>query len=117
MSKKDWHFFLEDIIEAIGFIDEYVKGMEFEDFKKDRKTIDAVVRNLEIIGEAARHIPESIRAKYPNIEWRGMIGLRNRVIHGYFNIGLEIIWHIVKVELSPLKKEIEKVLKIERKYK
>ena len=81
MSKREWKLFLEDILESMNLIEEYVKGMSFDDFKEDRKTIDAVVRNFEIIGEAAKNIPENIRNNYKNIDWIGIIGLRNRISH------------------------------------
>jgi len=82
MSRRDWKLFVEDILESIELIESYVANMNFENFKNDRKTIDAVVRNFEIIGEAARYIPAEIKTKYQNIDWKGMIGLRNRIAHG-----------------------------------
>lgn len=77
MSKRNWRLFLEDILESIELIKEYTKEMNLDSFRNDRKTIDAVVRNLEIIGEAARNIPDEIKDRYQEIDWRGMIGLRN----------------------------------------
>jgi uncharacterized protein with HEPN domain len=89
-------------------IESYAASMNFEDFKKDRKTIDAVVRNFEIIGEAARNIPDEIKIKYQNVDWEGMIGLSNRVVDGYFGINLTIIWEILKRELPPFFKGKDK---------
>ena len=109
MSKREWKLFLEDILESMSLIEEYVKGMSFDDFKEDRKTIDAVVRNFEIIGEAAKNIPENIRNNYKNIDWIGIIGLRNRISHEYFGVDFSIIWNIVELELSVLKKEIQNI--------
>jgi len=109
MSKREWKLFLEDILESMNLIEEYVKGMSFDDFKEDRKTIDAVVRNFEIIGEAAKNIPENVRNNYKDIDWIGIIGLRNRISHEYFGIDFSIIWNIVEFELSVLKKEIQNI--------
>ncbi|GAB6102194.1 DUF86 domain-containing protein [Thermococcus atlanticus] len=106
MSKRDYRLFLQDILESIGRIEEYTEGYDFETFTKDRKTIDAVLRNLEIIGEAAKHIPESIRMQHPEIPWKRVIGLRNVVIHHYFGVDLSIIWVIVKKQLPELKNAI-----------
>lgn len=111
MSKRDWRLFVEDILESIELIETYVEGMQFEDFQVDRKTIDAVVRNFEIIGEASRNVPEEIRNRYPDIDWKGMIGLRNRIAHEYFGLDVSIIWFIIKQELTLLKAKVEKVLK------
>jgi len=111
MSKREWKLFLEDILESMSLIEEYVKGMSFDDFKEDRKTIDAVVRNFEIIGEAAKNIPENVRKDYKDIDWIGIIGLRNRISHEYFGIDFSIIWNIIKLELPVVKKEIQKIYK------
>lgn len=91
MSKRNWRLFLEDIIESIELIKGYTKEMNLDSFRNDRKTIDAVVRNLEIIGEAARNIPDEIKDRYQEIDWRGMIGLRNRVINEYFGVIMTVI--------------------------
>lgn len=111
MSKRDWKLFIADILESIDLIENYVEGMSFEDFHSDRKTIDAVVRNLEIIGEASRNIPEDVRSEYPDIDWKGIIGLRNRIAHEYFGVDISIIWFIIKQELPLLK---QKILLIEK---
>lgn len=87
--------------------------MEFEDFEKDDKTIDAVVRNLEVIGEASRNIPESIKVRYQGVYWKGVVGLRNRIIHEYFGVDLKIIWHIIKEELPPLRDQMGQILEKE----
>lgn len=104
---------IEDILECIKKIERYVDGMDFALFKEDEKTIDAVIKNLETIGEAAQHIPDDIKARHKQVPWRGIIGLRNRIVHGYFNIDLEIIWGIVRQELPDLKVQLEHILKAE----
>jgi uncharacterized protein with HEPN domain len=99
MSRRAAPLLIEDIREAIEKIERYVSGLNHDAFIKDDKTIDSVVRNLEIIGEAANRIPESVRAQYSGIEWRKIVGLRNRVVHDYFSIDVEIVWEIVQKDL------------------
>jgi len=95
-------------------IESYVANMNFEDFQKDRKTIDAVVRNFEIIGEAARNIPDEIKTQYQNVDWKGIIGLRNRIAHVYFGINLTIIWEILTQEIPPLMEKVKQILEKEK---
>jgi len=102
MSRRDWKLFLEDILESIELIEGYVANMSPDDFKWDRKTIDAVVRNLEIIGEASKD-------RHPEIDWTGILGLRNRIAHEYFGLNLSIIWEIIKKELPKLKVQIKQI--------
>jgi len=110
MSKRDWKLFIEDALECIGRIEKYIEGLTFEDFENDSKTVDAVVRNLEIIGEASKSIQEDVKARYPDVYWKGVVGLRNRIIHEYFGVDLKIIWHIVKEELPTLMKQMKRIL-------
>jgi uncharacterized protein with HEPN domain len=107
---RDYNLHLEDILEAIGKIKTYMGGMSRQDFLKDEKTRDAVLRNLEVIGEAAKGVPEEIRAQHPGIEWRKMAGLRDILIHHYFGIDLEIIWDIVENKLDELETQIKTAL-------
>lgn len=100
---RDYRLYLDDILDAINQINEYVAGYDKESFSKDRKTIDAVIRNLEIIGEAAGHLPEEIRNLTPHIEWRKIVGLRNILIHEYFGINVHIVWDVIANKLDPLK--------------
>jgi len=110
MYKLNWKLFLEDILESIELIESYIADINFDNFKNDRKTIDAVVRNLEIIGETTNNIPVIVKNKYVDIDWKGMIGLRNRIAHGYFGINLTIIWEIIKKELPFLKDKMQQIL-------
>ncbi|ASJ09161.1 hypothetical protein A3L11_07935 [Thermococcus siculi] len=110
MSKRDPCLFLNDILEAIEKIEEYLDGYDFETFVKDRKTVDAVLRNLEIIGEAAKNVPEDIREKYSSVPWRRVVGLRNVVVHHYFGVDLSVVWVIVSSQVGGLKEEVEKIL-------
>ena len=106
-----------DMVESIEKIENYVSNLSYEDFLLDWKTKDAVVRNLEIIGEAANRIPEEIRIKYDDIPWSQVVGLRHRLIHGYFVVDYEIVWHIVTNELPDLKIKIKRILDKENSAK
>ena len=110
MSKRDWKLFIMDILECIEKIESYISGVSYRKFMQDSKTKDAVVRNLEIIGEAADQIPKNIQQKYKEIPWSQIIGMRNRLIHGYFVVDYDIVWDIVSKELPDLQKKIKKIL-------
>ena len=100
---RDYRLYLDDILESIDTIFQHIGPMNFEEFSADRKTVDAVVRNMEIIGEAARHLPDEIRKLAPEIEWKKIVSLRNILAHEYFNITKEIIWDIVHSKIPSLK--------------
>lgn len=110
MNNADNTVFLKDIITCIGKIAKYLQGYDFEKFRNDELIIDAVVRNVEIIGEASNNLTRDFRSKNQNIEWRKIINTRNRIIHGYATVDLEIIWNITQNDLGILKTEIEKLL-------
>jgi len=110
MSKRDPAVFLEDILEAAERISEYVGDLSKDEFQDDQKTIDAVVRNIEIIGEAASNIPEDIRNKYPEIPWKKIVGVRNIVIHKYFGVDTDTLWVIIKEQLPELKSQINTII-------
>jgi uncharacterized protein with HEPN domain len=110
MSPRDWEFRLEDIAEALDRIFEYVQGMDYDNWLKDRKTIDAVVRNLEIIGEAAANVPESIQEQFAGIPWGKMKGMRNILVHEYFGLDNQVLWKTIQEDLPPLQQAIQKVL-------
>ena len=109
MPKRDAELLVEDMLEALRKIDSYTAGMDHSAFLQDEKTVDAVVRNLEVLGEAARQIPDEFAAGHPNVPWRKITGLRNRIVHDYFGLDLEIIWQIVRNDLPPLKAALEKM--------
>ena len=94
--------YLNDILENISDIKEFTSGMTRESYSSDKKTVKAVVRSLEVIGEAANKIPQNIRDSYPEIPWMEIIAMRNRLIHEYFGIDLDIIWQTIKEDLEPL---------------
>jgi uncharacterized protein with HEPN domain len=106
MSGRPVALLLEDIWEATKKIERFMAGLDRDAFLQDDRTVDAVVRNLEIIGEAAGRLPEAFRSTHPDIEWRRIVGLRNRIVHDYFGIDLEIVWAILEQELPGLKEKI-----------
>jgi uncharacterized protein with HEPN domain len=99
---RNWELRISDIIEAIENALNYSAGMTFEQFADDRKTIDAVVRNLMIIGEAATHLPEDFIKKHPNLPWREMRDMRNIVVHEYFGVDNQIVLQTLQINLPPL---------------
>jgi len=99
---RDARLYLEDIVEACSRIQAYVAGMDCEHFRADGKTMDAVIRNLEVIGEAAKAVPADIAAMAPDVEWRKIAALRNVLIHEYFGINTTILWDIVANKVNPL---------------
>jgi uncharacterized protein with HEPN domain len=107
MSERDWRLFLKDISESSGRVLDYTNAMARDEFFEDRKTVDAVMRNLAIIGEAAKKIPADVRRKHPDVAWKKMAGLRDIVVHDYFGIDEDIIWDVVSAKIPELKKSID----------
>ena len=107
---RDYKVYAEDTLESISRIQEYTQGLSLDALKKDTKTLDAVVRNLEVIGEAARSIPEHVRLDNPAVDWKNVAGLRNILVHEYFGIDVDIIWGIVQNKLESLKKSTQRIL-------
>ncbi len=89
--KRDYRLYLDDILVAIDKIEKYTEGLNSERFKNDNKTIDAVIRNFTIIGEAAKNIPEQIRKRYPKVPWKEMAGMRDKLVHGYFGVRYDVV--------------------------
>jgi uncharacterized protein with HEPN domain len=112
MSKRGWRVILADILESINKIENYVEGVTYQQFIQDDKTKDAVVRNLEIIGESANQIPKNIRQKFSDVPWPQIIGLRNKMIHGYFVVDYRIVWEIVKKDIPSLRRKIELISRV-----
>jgi len=112
MKKADrsYRMYLEDIVISMTRILEYTNGYSVSDFRKDYKTVDAVIRNLMIIGEASRNIPENVKARHPEVPWDEMYLLRNKVSHEYFGIDHEIIWDIVSNYIPENRTQIQRVL-------
>lgn len=107
---RDSSVFFEDMFSAISKIQKYVQDLSFEEFSEDEMRVDAVIRNLEIIGEAAGNVSIEVRNNYPDIQWKKIVGLRNILIHEYFGVDLEIVWDIIENNLDKLKFEVEKSL-------
>jgi len=100
---RDHRLYLDDIVGAIDRILGYVEGMDHSRFAADQRTMDAVIRNLEIIGEAARSLPTEIRESIPATDWRKIVGLRNLLLHEYFAVSTQVVWDIVQSKLDPLR--------------
>ncbi len=117
MKKEDriYLLYLEDIQIAMSRIAEYIDGFSFIRFKRDYKTVDAVIRNFEVIGEASKNLPKQIKEKYSEIPWAEMYLLRNKVSHEYFGIDYEIIWDIALNYLPENKIQIDRIVKKEKK--
>lgn len=110
MSDRNYSDFIQDIIDAINSINEFINDLSFNEFVEDDKTSSAVTRKFEIIGEAANRIPKDVQDKYPNIPWSYMIGMRNKIIHDYDGINLMIVFDSAKNDLSDLLKSLEKII-------
>lgn len=109
MSKRESKLLLSDILESIIKIKSYTSGYSFEDFVSDSKTCDAVIRNFEIIGEAANRLPEEFKDKYSEVNWYRIRGFRNRIVHDYMGVDYNIVWHIIEKDLNQLEFDISRV--------
>jgi uncharacterized protein with HEPN domain len=109
MPKRDPELLLEDMLAAIRKIERYTSGIDQPAFHQDEKTVDAVVRNLEVIGEAAKRISPEFASRHEDVPWRQVAGLRNRIVHDYFGLDLEIIWQVIRRDLPRLKVQLEKL--------
>lgn len=107
--KREYRDYLQDLLTAIDDSAEFTKDMAFDVFARDRKTVNAVLRSLEVLGEAAKRIPDDLRAKAPAVPWKYMAGMRDKLIHEYFGVDLSVVWAVVKNELPPLRSEIERL--------
>ncbi|UCS91974.1 DUF86 domain-containing protein [Echinicola marina] len=110
MSKRDILLLIQDMHDAATKIKKYSAGYSFERFQEDEKTIDAVIRNFEIIGEAANRIDDDFKFEFPQIEWNKLRGFRNRLIHEYFGVDIEIVWTIIEEDIDSLIDRLEEVM-------
>ena len=111
MSKRTNNEFLIDIEESIKRVLAYSENLDFERFLKDIKTQDAIIRNIEIIGEAVKNLSENFRNHYHDIPWKNIARMRDKLIHHYFGVNVDIVWNIAQTELPKLQKQIEEILK------
>lgn len=109
--KREFKDHLSDILDSMNKIEFFTKDMNFDDFKNDDKTFYAVIRALEIIGEAVKKLPKTIKNKYGKIPWRQIAGMRDKLIHDYFGVDPEVVWETIKTDIPQVKPLIEKIHK------
>jgi len=107
--KRNVNLFIQDILDNIKDIDSFSKGLTKEEFAKNKLKQNAIIRSLEVIGEAVKNIPDSFREKYPGIPWKDIAGFRDILSHAYFGVNIDRIWNIIEKDLHSFKKEIEKI--------
>jgi uncharacterized protein with HEPN domain len=110
MTQRDIRDYLRDMLNAIDLAQSFVHNMTFDEFQTDTKTSFAVIRALEIIGEATKNIPEPIREQYPEIPWKGFAGMRDKLIHAYFGVNLEVVWDTIQQDLPQLCPAVDRIL-------
>jgi uncharacterized protein with HEPN domain len=107
--KREIADFIQDILDAIDDIETFTQGLDFEDFKQDRKTIYAVTRAIEIMGEATKNVPDATRSNYPQVPWKRIAGMRDKLIHGYFGVDIVTLWKAAKQDAPQLREVISKI--------
>jgi len=109
--KRVWLDYLNDILDAVNDIKSFINGQTYETFIKDNMRRNAVVRSLEVIGEATKNLPEEVREKYPEIPWKRMAGMRDKLIHGYFGVDYESIWSLITERVSSIEEPIKRIIR------
>jgi uncharacterized protein with HEPN domain len=109
--KRRISIYIKDILENIKFAEKFIENIAYKDFASDKKTFYAVLRCIEIMGEAAKNVPEDIRGKYPEIPWKEIAGMRDKIIHFYFGINMKKVWMAVKEDIPLIKPHLKRVLK------
>ncbi len=107
---RNYRLYLKDILEAMTSIQSFIEGMDFDAFIADDKTVSAVVMKLQIIGEATKNVPETIREKYEHVPWWLMAGMRDRLVHGYFEVNYSVVWDTIKNRIPPLQPIVAQIL-------
>ena len=110
MTEKNDNLYIQDIVDSVEKIMDYTKGLSFEQFSSDQKTVDATIRNFEIIGEATKNLSDKTKSSYQDIPWKEMAGMRDKMIHDYSGVDLDIIWKTTKERLPELKKSLEEII-------
>lgn len=109
-SARDWRLYADDILEACGKVRRYIEGMSYEIFAADELTRDAVIRNIEVIGEAAKNLPDDVIGKAPEVAWRKIRGMRDVLAHGYFGLSNKVVWSTATTQLDELERAVRKLL-------
>ncbi len=115
MKSRDHRDFLHDILEAINDIESFIGDLSYDEFIKDRKTLNAVIRSVEVIGEASKNLPDQIKEEHKDIPWKRMTGIRDKLVHGYFGVDTKTLYKTVTEDIPPLKKPIQKMIKEQEK--
>ncbi len=107
--KRNVMLYVKDILENMADAEEFVRDMTYEQFIRDKKTVNAILRSIEVIGEAAKHIPDPERERYPEIPWKEMAGMRDKITHAYFQVDLETVWLVIKERIPEIKPRLEQI--------
>ncbi len=110
---RNYRIYLKDIVAAMDSIDTFIAEMDFEIFQDDDKTSSAVIRKLAIIGEAVKHVPQEVRDKYPQVPWREMAGMRDKLIHFYFGVDYSLVWRAITERIPEIRREMHRILQEE----